>query len=168
MIKILGCDLSLTGSAFSILTVEKGIIVHVETYFVDNSKNAKAGYGIRLKNIKDNLNKLLDKAGYIDYVAIEKGFTRFNNVTQALFRVVGVVELTLAEKGFKKVEFLSPTSVKKDITGDGKATKEEVKASVQKYLLKKIDFKTLDESDAVAVGISFGLKRKLIEGVTNK
>ena len=44
--------------------------------------------------------------------------------------------------------------VKKLLTGSGKASKDEVAAALEKYIVKQ-DYATDDESDAVAIGIAW-------------
>ena len=164
--KILACDLSLTGSAFALLEIQEGHLVSVETFFVDNSKNIFIGMGSRLGRIATKVEEIIENNKDIDYIVIEQGFSRFNNVTQTLFRVVGVVEMTLSKFGFHDVEFIAPTSVKKTVTGNGKATKKEVEEGVRIYLpekQKKMVFQTDDCSDAVAVGISLGIQKNFIK-----
>lgn len=164
--KILSCDLSLTGSAFALLEIQEGHLISVETFLVDNSKNVEMGLGFRLGQIANTLEKVTTEAGHIDHVVIEKGFSKFNNVTQVLFRVVGVVEYVLARNGFHNITFITPTSVKKTITGNGKATKNEVEETVRKYLpkkQKKIKFESDDCSDAVAVGIVYAIEKEFIK-----
>lgn len=172
--KILSCDPSLTGTAFALLEIQEGHLFSVETFLVDNSKNTKMGNGFRLDQINQQLEDILSK-NKIDHVVIEKQFTRFNVATQSMFRVVGVIELTLAKHGLNEIEYITPTSVKKGITGVGKATKEQVQEAVREYLpesQKNMEFLTNDCSDAVAIGVVLALNKKFIKKfsgtVTNK
>jgi hypothetical protein len=91
MIKILACDLSLTGSAMAVLVIAGNKIKIEEIVFVDNKKNGKKGIGYRLDNITENLADILDRHQDIEGVVRERGFAKFPSITQALFRVVGVV-----------------------------------------------------------------------------
>lgn len=163
--KILSIDPSLTGTAFALLEIQEGHLLSVETFFVDNSKNAKEGTGFRLLQISNKLSWLLEQ-NQVDHVAIEKQFTRFNVATQAMFRVIGTIELALAQHGLFEIEYITPTSVKKEITGDGKATKEQVQEAVRVYLPKEqknMEFLTNDCSDAVAIGVVLGLNKKFLK-----
>ena len=56
----------------------------------------------------------------------EKGFSRFPHETQALFKVVGVADLTAWQKCRTVYEEIAPSAVKKLLVGSGKASKEEV------------------------------------------
>ena len=74
------------------------------------------------------------------HVVREKGFSRFATTTQTLFKVVGVSDLTILDlMGVKNVEEITPTSVKKYTTGDGKATKLDVMDAVRNYFMSKYD-----------------------------
>ena len=59
----------------------------------------------------------------------EKGFSRFPHETQALFKVVGVADLTAWQKCRAVYEEIAPAAVKKLLVGTGRASKEEVAAA---------------------------------------
>ena len=159
----------MTGSAFAIMHITKDRVEIEETLFINNKKNAKMGIGYRLGQIETGLNKLLKgHDGQIQAIVREKGFSRFPAITQALFRVVGVSDLVIYKNGCDQLPFaeISPTSVKKLVTGNGKASKEEVEEAVRTFLIepqKDYFFETDDVSDAVAVGIAYGLQKKILK-----
>ena len=167
MTKILSCDLSLTGSAFALLFFDCGELKEVkEVVFVDNKKNTKLGHGARLHNIAKELEELLADNPDIDHVVREKGFSRHAQTTQTLFKVVGVSDLMCHLYKHDTVHEIAPTTVKKSLTGDGKASKEQVEEAVRLYLpphQKTLEFQTDDCSDAVAVGIAFALEKKFLK-----
>ena len=84
----------------------------------------------------------------------EKGFSRFPHETQALFKVVGVADLAAWKAYGTEFVEIAPTTVKKLLTGSGKANKDEVAAALEKYIGEQ-QFEADDESDAVAVGIAW-------------
>ena len=55
----------------------------------------------------------------------EKGFSRFPHETQALFKVMGIADLTAWQKCRAAYEEIAPAAVKKLLAGSGKASKEE-------------------------------------------
>jgi len=61
----------------------------------------------------------------------------------------------------RKIEFdvIAPSSVKKRITGSGKATKEEVAAALSSFVTNygNFVFNNNDETDSVAVGVAYAL-----------
>ena len=170
MTKGVFCDLSLSGSAFAVLQFDRGTVEIIETLFIDNKKNAKRGTGYRLAQIEQGLTDLLRRHPDITVVVRERGFSKFPAVTQTLFRVVGVADLTLYKQcGGVELGEIPPSAVKKLVTGNGKADKAEVELCVRLYLSKHQQdyvFQTDDVSDAVAVGIAWGLQNKLLKPVT--
>lgn len=168
---ILSMDLSLSGSAFSILELNNNYIIIKELMFVNNkvSKMINKFHGEKLANIHDNLDDLLNRYNPTDIVR-EKGFSKFSLSTQAIFKAVGIVDFTLHQHGIKqKIDEIAPTSVKKLVTGSGKSDKSQVEEYVRKYLFptqKDIKFETDDLSDAVAVAIAYCIENKLLKQLT--
>ena len=110
---------------------EKGCVVDFETYLIKN-KNSKEKMGKRLQKIENKIKEIFEKHEDISYLAREKGFSRYAAVTQTLFRVVGVHDLTCHKKAEGlEIEEISPTEIKKLLTGSGKASKEEVASAVE-------------------------------------
>lgn len=165
---ILSLDLSLNGSAFAVLKPFKKSVRVLEMVWVDNSAVETDSLPEKLANIYFNLADLLSRHDITDVVR-EKGFSMHSTVTQKLFRVVGVVDFCLYCEGFTtSIPEIPPTVVKKTLTGKGKASKEEVADGILKHLTKPqrqegIYFRSDDESDAVAVGIAYCIKNKVIE-----
>lgn len=158
---ILSLDLSLNGAGMAVLSLCGDKVEVLETCLVNNKKVKGLSVGAKLFKIHGNIERLLDKYEP-DLVVREKGFSRFADTTQKLFRVVGVADLALFihDPDMNMLE-LSPTTVKKHLTGDGKASKEEVEAAVRKYMIPEqqlLKFESDDTSDAVAVGIAQLLK----------
>lgn len=80
-----------------------------------------------------------------------------------LNKVVGVMDTALwKSRESVWLEPYRPVSVKKILTGNGKAEKDEVMAAVKEYV-GDIEFATDDESDAVAVGLCYAIDNGLIE-----
>lgn len=118
--------------------------------------NAKKSHGYRLKQIQEMLVKLRREYGY-NAVIRERGFSRFPSVTQTLFKVVGLSDLVF--NSFDIVE-IPPTTVKKLVTGNGKADKKDVEQAVRTLLRlgPNVQFATDDESDAAAVCLAYLLR----------
>lgn len=168
-IRVLALDLSLSFPAYAILDCVGGEVDIVEVQYTDNKSKgrSKESHAQRLQHIADDLNVLLKTTWGIDYVVRERGFSQHNATTQALFKVVGVSELEILRlTGIYIATEIPPTTVKKYLTGNGKASKDEVEAGIRKYLSeeqKDYRFASDDCSDAVAVGISFLLQQGFIE-----
>lgn len=123
-----------------------------------NNRGEKKCHGQILAEIYDLITELsVDVAVFVR----EKGFSRFSHETQALFKVVGVADLVAWKTSRTEFVEIAPTTVKKLLTGSGKATKEEVAAALLRYVGQQ-QYKTDDESDAVAVGIAWLKSQKSI------
>ena len=133
--------------------------VYIEHLCHLNNRGAKKCHGEILTDIYTLLSEL--SADVMVFVR-EKGFSRFPHETQALFKVMGVADLTAWQAHGCKYHELAPAAVKKLLTGNGKATKQEVANALARYVGEQI-FATDDESDAVAVGIAWLKQEKRYE-----
>lgn len=159
---ILSMDLSLNLPAFCVAEVNNGVFTVLEISHVDNKKG-KLTTAEKLGRTYEHLKSIFQKYEAFDVVVREKGFSRFANTTQLLFRVVGVSDLiAFVEAGFKEIEEIPPTTIKTMIAGYSKADKQEVEEGVRKLLQehqKDIEFYSDDESDAVAVALTCCIKK---------
>lgn len=123
--------------------------------------DAKKSHGYRLKQIQEILAKLREDYEYKKVIR-ERGFSRFPPVTQTLFKVVGLSDLVF--NSFDIVE-IPPTTVKKLVTGNGKADKKDVEQAVRTLLRlgPNVQFATDDESDAAAVCLAYLIREGLID-----
>ena len=90
----------------------------------------------------------------IDEVSIEDMFYAFNPKTViklAQFR--GAISLKVLQKFGNFAEY-TPLQVKKAVTGNGKATKEQVAFMVKRLLGVKKEIKPLDITDAIAIALT--------------
>ena len=97
---------------------------------------------------------LVVKNHTISQVAMEDMFYAFNPKTViklAQFR--GAVTLKLLQDFGNFYEY-TPLQVKKAVTGNGKATKEQVSFMVKRLLNLKQEIKPFDVTDAIAVGLA--------------
>ena len=98
--------------------------------------------------------ELVLKNHKIDQVAIEDIFFAFNPksvIKLAQFR--GALSLKILQEVGYFYEY-TPLQVKKALTGNGKATKEQVAFMVKRLLNIKKEIKPLDITDAMAVAIT--------------
>ena len=157
---VLGMDLSLSSPAFCIGRVREGKLEVLHLSHVKTTSKDTHGYRLRL--IFNHLEKLLSEHPEVTDVVREKGFSRHALTTQTLFKVVGISDLLTHHFGFEKVHEIAPTTVKKTITGSGKADKEEVAEALRKYLYTDVNFANDDESDACGVCISYMIEKKML------
>ena len=142
---ILALDVSLVNTGGSVFDKEGKVI---EVFSVPTS--ARDSTQVRLKKIADFF-IALKKRYEFELVVFERGFSKFNLVTQQIYRCVGVINCLL----WKSEQIYIPaTTVKKAVTGSGKASKDQVKREVQKQW-KDTVINNDDESDSLAVGLTY-------------
>lgn len=160
---LLALDLSLSSTGYAVIQwnkrQQKATVLKVG--HIDNKKQGRASWnhGKKLLNIHLQLTQLFTEY-HIDKVVREKGFSRFPAATQALFRVVGVSDMVVEQQIQQSIQEYSVTTVKKAITGNGKADKQEVAVKIQEYLTEEIEFSVDDESDATSIAICHYLKQQ--------
>ncbi len=171
MTRILAIDASLNCPGFAVLEFgPKKKAYLLCTCSVDNKKNANANVKYR-KSTPQKLQEIGQVFHHLmatyqpDIVVRERGFSRYAASTQQVFRVVGVLDLIAYDSFGKIIEEIPPTAVKLTIARKGSASKEEVAASLSRYVGKQI-YKTDDESDAVAVGLTCAIEHDLCNRYT--
>ena len=142
---ILALDVSLVNTGGSVFDKEGNVI---EVFSVPTS--AKDSTQVRLKKIADFFIALKKKYEF-ELVVFEKGFSKFAGATQQIFRVIGVINCLLWKS---EQIYIAATTVKKTVSGSGKADKEQVKKAVLKQW-KDIEVNNDDESDSLAVGLTY-------------
>ena len=132
----------------------------IELGHIDNKHKGrmKWSHGQKLERICTTLCDLMSKH-QPTVVIREKGVTRFNKATQAIFRVVGIADYAVWISSSTVCVEIGITEAKKLITGSGRAEKDAVATEVQKFLTAPAQFAVDDESDAVAVGVAYCLKQ---------
>lgn len=159
---ILALDLSLSSPGFAVIAFDsEGNPLLLEKSHVKTKASKPHGY--RLGEISEEVDRYIVAYQPEHYVR-EKGFSRHAKTTQALFKVVGVSDLYAYMRTEREIAEIAPTSVKKLVTGNGKASKQEVEVAVKRILRIEIDdfFATDDESDACAVGLAYAVKKRLL------
>lgn len=159
MAKYLGLDLSLSSTGVAIVEIKnkKPKLIHALCIKTDPKKR----HGLRLHTIASKFEEIIDEYGPFDECIKEQGFHRFIRSTQTLFKVHGVTDLIFRNKD--PIEY-SPTTIKTTLTGNKKASKEEVEQAVRRILKlpKAYKFESDDASDATAVVLTHLIKNKLI------
>lgn len=156
-----GLDISLKCTGVSIYDLEERKFIYIGSFNTEKIYATKENKGLYLNGVK--LKKLVDwtKELMAQYppalIAIERGFSRFNNETQAIFRTHGVLNCLLWNK---PQTYYPPKSVKLAII-HGDASKELVKEEILKRYPELI-MSNEDESDAVAVALTYLIDKGLI------
>lgn len=146
--KILAIDCGIEKNGFAIFENNK----YITSGLIKTNKNKKDQ--VRLKDLYDSLNKIVDKYKP-DHIVLEQLFF-FKNLKTAIrvSQAQGVIILISAQKNIP-LSFLTPLQVKQTITGYGKADKKSIQKMLKIEL--NLDIKQDDEADAVALGFSYFL-----------
>jgi len=142
---IYGFDLSLSNSGVAIFS-DDAQLVHLMSIDTKSLKEHKD----KLRLIGTEMLELKKK--YPPRITIfERGFMRYAASTEAVFKVVGLVQYLFCD-----VEqiFYSPMTVKKEIVGKGNVKKDEVYRTVSK-LYPEIVIENFDQSDAISVVLCY-------------
>ena len=111
--------------------------------------------------------KAIHEYGPFDTVCREKytGSSRSKRAKQLVYGAWAAIDIALGKYGYtidEKDEIVA-SAIKKAVAGKGSADKEEVADGVRRIFGKDIEFKTDDESDAVAVALTYAIREGLIE-----
>ena len=146
---VLGIDPGLIKTGFGVVDFKDNNLKYIAsgTIFTDASLSIE----FRLKNIYDKINDII-KQYRPDFFSIEETFVN-NNPTSSLKlgQARGVAILCAGENNIPVFEY-KPNTIKKTVTGVGKAAKNQVGMMI-KCLLPVVDLKTEDEADALAIAI---------------
>ena len=156
--KVLGADLSLKRPSFCILSIEKNEetakITDVKFVTVDNKNDKKKTHGHLLEEILEAFQKAYP-LNCCAFAVRENEIMKVKVPSErSLSKVVGVMDWALWAFFAKNWYSIYPMTVKKLITGSGRAEKTEVADSLEKYIGKQ-EYKCDDESDAAAVAIAW-------------
>jgi len=148
--KILGIDPGSKNLGYAIVEKSKNSVKLVEAGLIKIKKdNLKS----QILQMVEGIEKVFHSFD-IDEVAIEDIFYAYNPKTViklAQFR--GALSLkVLQEKG--EFHEYTPLQVKKSVTGNGKASKEQVAFMVKRILGIRQEIKPLDITDAIAVALA--------------
>lgn len=159
---VIAFDLSLTNSGYAVGEVEDGVLEIVEYGSISNKRFSRHSHGFRLNRLAEAVTELFEKYPEADAIVKEGSFSNgFIKSTQILFKVVGAWELTAFNNGHEHFIDIAPNSVKKAVTGNGHAKKNQVAEAVER--LTGIKTSNDDESDAIAVLLSYCEQNNLIK-----
>jgi crossover junction endodeoxyribonuclease RuvC len=147
---ILGVDPGTLITGFGIIEVERGKYSVLDYNVVKNSGDESMP--IRLKRIYSRLCEIIDQY-HPDEFAIETAF--YGKNAQSALKIGharGVSILAAVNNEIPTTEY-SPREVKKAVTGNGAASKQQVQFMVQTQLKLRETPKYFDTSDALAVAL---------------
>ena len=151
--KILGIDPGLRKTGWGVVVWKNNSFSYQDDGFF--FQNNELELGQKLLRIFDRLS-LLIKETKPDLIGIEQTFVGSGNVSSLKLGMArGICILTATKLGIKTLE-VQPKLVKKNITGSGVASKDQVNLMVKNIL--NIAPKSEDSSDALAVAMSIQSK----------
>ena len=151
--KILGIDPGLRKTGWGIVAWKNNSFSYIDDGFI--FQNDELELGQKLLRIFESLSSLIKKTKP-DLIAIEQTFVGSGNISSLKLGMArGICILTAEKLGVKALE-VQPKLVKKNITGSGVASKDQVSLMVKNIL--NIVPKSEDSSDALAVAMSIQSK----------
>ena len=154
--RILGIDQGLANTGLVILDNSKGTRVIYKEIFKTSSKDKTEK---RIEKIYNHIDKII-KSYHIDIVATEKlyGYSKFTVKKMLIVNMItGIINLLVSQNDIGIIE-IPPKTIKKYITGNGNANKEEVQEEIEKQL--GVVFTADHDSDAASIALT---ARHLIE-----
>lgn len=167
---VVAADLSLRRPGFCKFlvtnTADGADLSQAATVCVDNKANQKA-HGQLLDEIMKAFAFFIPDEGIPVYFVREKAFNaRASQNEMGIYKVVGVMDWLLYRLTMEWNE-LYPVTIKKLITGSGKADKDQVASMLSRWL-PDVKYGTDDESDAAAVAISFLIQQGVLSTEGNE
>lgn len=165
---VVAADLSLRAPGFCVLKVNevngKPAITSVSTSSL-NRKTEKVSHGELLDGIMQHLQGLIQNEDpATTFFVREAAFnSRAAQSEIGIFEGVGMTSWVLWKFG-AQWDQIYPVSVKKLITGSGKADKQQVADSLKNYLGDH-EYHSDDESDAAAVGVAWLIQHQQISSL---
>jgi len=158
---ILGVDPGLRATGYGVIEIsyrpdyrvkllEAGTINPKEKDLIEN----------RIQKIYQNLNDII-KQHTPQIMVLEKLYAHHKHPTTAslLGHVRGVICLTCAQNSLELVEY-SVKRIRKSVVGNGSATKQQTRHSVEQALKIGEGKLTLDASDALALSLGYGYMQR--------
>lgn len=160
--QIIAFDLSLTSSGYAVGEVSGRDLEIIEIGTIKTKYKKGEEAGRRLHTIAQAVENLYKEYPDAEMIVKERSFSNGRvKATQQIFKVVGIWELMSYLAGHDVFTDIAPNSVKKEVTGNGRASKKLVAEKVEE--LTGITASNDDESDAIAVLITLCLQKNLID-----
>lgn len=159
---IVAVDGALDRPGFSVISYDKGDIKVLNLSNLNNKGKSKT-HGEKLNDILQFFQstvvpKVDTPTFFIRQHAVGQKF--FNDT--AIYEQVGMLNWWLWMNHQTEWHEIYPSSVKKLITGNGRATKEDVRSALSTYVGEQ-QYACDDESDALAIALAFLIQINLLE-----
>ena len=149
--RVLGIDPGLQITGYGILETDGDLTRVVEAGVVRS--NAKEELSQRLLEISCELDEIMTQLSP-DVIAVEELYSHYDHPTTAIImgHVRGIIFLKGAEKHIPVVSYAA-TRVKKSLTGNGRATKEQMQKMITVTLGLATVPEPADAADALAIAL---------------
>lgn len=110
--------------------------------------------GFRLLKIHEKINEILIKFPQVSIMGLEESFVNINSKSSLKLGMVSGLILSLSAKYKLKLKYMSPTHIKKQISGNGGASKDSVKLFVN-TIIPNLNENSISHHvyDAIAIAI---------------
>jgi crossover junction endodeoxyribonuclease RuvC len=156
--RILGIDPGSVICGYGIIEVEAGKIILVE-YGVIKAKKKEEDFPLRLKEIFERLTSVIERH-LPDESALESVF--FSKNVQSLMKLSHARAAAMLASTLREIPVAeySPREVKKAVTGNGNASKQQVEYMVKSLLKISDTHEFFDATDALAVALCHAYRWK--------
>ncbi len=149
---IMSVDPSTTVTGWAVIEVQDGAVVDFESGYIDAQRRAKDGIGYRLDFTYRALKHEAAKHN-IHSIGMEGGFVGGNSSTSLVIGYARAVVLMVAAGIDKPATLYAPATIKKQIAGTGRSSKNDVNNAVR-GLLSITEGVEENEGDALAIGLT--------------
>lgn len=162
MARYLGLDLSLSSPGFAVIEVRNRRPRLIAAMYV-KTKSSESRVE-RCAQIADELAVFIRAHRPFDAIIREDFVSKNPGTQKAVYAVWHTVDCVLDRFGYAVTADVNQGTVKRILTGEGKAEKGDVEAVVKRLLRLRDDFKfgSNDESDACAVVLAWLIRERLI------
>lgn len=163
--KIIGFDIGLRNLGWGIIVVDEGKVGCVDHGVIHTE--AKQPYGASLCHIREEVQAVIEY-WRADYVAIEDmhpvAARRIASIKGTNY-VIGVLHELVVGMGIPEPILIAPSTMKKRVAGDGRASKVDVAMAVVAQL-KIVSLKTKDNHAMDALGVALAAFEEIENGQT--
>lgn len=151
---ILGVDPGLQVCGYAAVDISAGSEKLIEAGVISTEESADLA--CRLNQIADDMTSLLEKFGP-EVVAVEELYSHYKHPKTAILmgHARGVI-LQIAAMKEAEVKSFAATRIKKSLTGNGRASKEQIQRAIQSTLGLGQLPEPADVADAIAVALCCG------------
>jgi crossover junction endodeoxyribonuclease RuvC len=159
--RILGVDPGLDVTGYAVLEAGERKPSVCEAGFLRNVSERSTNLAQRIRSVYDGIVEVMEQFGP-DVVAVEQLYAHYGHPRTAILmaHARGAIFLAAAQRNLPVVSYYA-TRVKKTITGNGRAPKDQVQRTIQRELGLACLPEPADVADALAVALCHYYVQKL-------